>query len=168
MDMKRERSYIKETFHFPDRTARSITSLLQAAEGLIRRSQLSPPLLKHTKLLIPLMTSFCTPLPDLSSQIQPIRCQHGSCVVTVVMATLALLHLPILIQSPSPRAPSLPLFSLPSVFIKRIPIWPAVLESSCSGADAVNSAVSVFVNTALSKHTECRNINTIVPVCRLV
>lgn len=113
MDMKRERSYIKETFHFPDRTARSITSLLQAAEGLIRRSQLSPPLLKHTKLLIPLMTSFCTPLPDLSSQIQPIRCQHGSCVVTVVMATLALLHLPILIQSPSPRAPSLP----PSLFL---------------------------------------------------
>lgn len=38
------------------------------------------------------MTSFCMLLPDLSSEIQPISCQHGSCVVTVVMATLALLH----------------------------------------------------------------------------
>lgn len=127
------------------------------------------------------MTSFCTLLPDLSFRSQPIRCQHLSCVVTVVMATLALLHLPILIHSPSPNAPPplVPSFlslsltlsrsSLPSVFIKLIPIWPAVSESSCWGADAVNSTVIVFVNTAPSvKHTKCCNINTIVLVCRLV
>ena len=57
------------------------------------------------------MTSFCTLLPDPRSHIHWIRCHHGSCVVTVVIATPALPHLPILIRAPSPRAspPSLPL-----------------------------------------------------------
>lgn len=86
------------------------------------------------------------------------------------MATLAVQHLPILIHSlphscPPPPPPSdctqIPPSLLPSVFIKLIPIWPTVSESSCWEADVVNSAASVFVNTALSKHTECCTVNTV-------
>lgn len=55
---------------------------------------------------MPLMTSSCTLLPDPSSRIQPIRCHRGSGVVTVVMATPALLHLPALSLRPHVHPPS--------------------------------------------------------------
>lgn len=44
-------------------------------------------------------SSFWTVLPDSSSWIEPIRCLRWSRVVTVVVATPALLHLPALIHS---------------------------------------------------------------------
>lgn len=94
---------------------------LAAAEALMRR----PARLRHyqnTKLLIPLMTSFRTPLPDPGPQrtangLAPWQLCRHCCRGNASAAAVASAH---------------SLFNPPPVFMKLIPIWPAgFFESSC-------------------------------------
>lgn len=113
----------------------SVSSFLQAPEVLIKRpSRLQR--CKDTKLLIPLMASFYTYFlihsPANPSPWQLCRhcCYSNRSAAAAAAAAFAVTH-PDSVATCPPATTTLFHPTPPLVFIKLIPIWPTVLESSC-------------------------------------